>query len=245
MRYTLEALIVTKLLNIENDYFLKVTFSIYEQQINQVRSIIKRLEKELIVLKEYSEKCSVKKEKNKQQYANNSEKLAVENEKVFQNYKKLAQENINISFNKLGEYGFDVLITRLTKDIEEYKKKLEEYKSLKFAKYKQLAKTGWIKEYFGERVPATQIPKELQDPRNWREKAKAVKLDDEYELNYEFTSSLLHFTSYSLFTPNVASEEEINYTCFLINQYIREIISNIRKFSKVFIFDVFEENKIQ
>ena len=65
LRYTLETLIVTKLLNIENDYFLKVTFSIYEQQINKMKSIIKRLEKELIVLKEYSEKCSVKKEKNK------------------------------------------------------------------------------------------------------------------------------------------------------------------------------------
>ena len=90
----------------------------------------------------------------------------------------------------------------------------------------------------------TQVFKLLKDDRSWEEKAKLVELDKEYNLNYEMTSSLLHFTSYSLSTSNVAKEDEIKYNYMLINQYIKQITTNISAFSKVMIYDMFKVIKV-
>ncbi|MCK9454724.1 hypothetical protein [Sulfurimonas sp.] len=77
----------------------------------------------------------------------------------------------------------------------------------------------------------------LKDTRSWQKKAEAVGLEEEYKLNYEMTSAFLHFTSYSLLTPNIASQDEIDYKYRLINQYIEQITTNISIFSRVNLYD--------
>lgn len=167
--------------------------------------------------------------------------LIIENKKVFQKYKKEVLSHLNIYFDQLEEFGFEWLIVNLEQDIlKAYNEKLEEFKNLTLKKAKQLAKEEWFKEYFDVKSQHTKAFKCLSDVRTWREKATSVNLEEEYDLNYELTSSLLHFTSYSLFTSNQIDDDEIAYNYMLLNQYISQIINNISNFSKVMIFNLFD-----
>jgi len=241
LRYTLETLIITKLLIKENDFFAKIYFSIYKQQENKIKQMILRLKNEIEILKKYSEEYSKYFEQNKLKYASDRKKRAEENKKIFQSLKNKAQSEITIFMNKLEEFGFEELSKKLEKNtLVEYEKKLEEFENLTREKQKKLAQKEWFKKYFGAKVQPTQVFKLLKDDRSWKLKAKHVGLDKEYSLNYEMTSSLLHFTSYSLLTSNIAKEDEINYSYMLINQYIKQITANISEFTKVVIYDRFQ-----
>ena len=234
LRYTLETLIVTKLLIVEDDFFAKIYFSIYKQQENKIKQMIQRLKNEIQILKNYSEENSKLDAQNRLKYTLDFKKIAEENEKTFQFLKNKAQSEITIFMNQLEEYGFEALSVMLEKGtLLEYENKLKEFEELTLKKQKQLAKERWFKQYFGARVQHTQVFKLLTDNRTWKEKAKLVGLDKEYSLNYEMTSSLLHFTSYSLSTPNIAKEDEIKYNYMLINQYIKQITTNISAFSNL------------
>lgn len=70
LRYTLETLIVTKLLINEHDYFLKMYYSLYKQQENKVQNMISRIKKEIEILKEYSKSYNLEIEENKSIYTN-------------------------------------------------------------------------------------------------------------------------------------------------------------------------------
>jgi hypothetical protein len=245
LRYILETLIVTKLLIVEDDYFAKIYFSIYKQQENKIKQMIKRLKNEIKILKSYSEENSKHDAHNRSKYASDFIKIAEEDEKTFQFLKNKAQSEITIFMNQLEEFGFEALSIMLEKStLIEYENKLKEFEELTLKKQKQLAKEEWFKHYFGTRVQHTQVFKLLKDDRTWEEKAKLAGLDKEYSLNYEMTSSLLHFTSYSLSTSNVAKDEEVKYNYMLINQYIKQITTNISAFSKVMIYDMFKVIKV-
>jgi hypothetical protein len=236
---------VTKLLISEENYFAKIFFSIYKQQENKTKQMIIRVENEIQILKEYFQQYLSHIEKNKLECSTDLLKLPKKNEETFQQFKKILQEDINIFFNQLEEFGFEGLIPMLEKyTLSTYKEKLIELETLTLNKAKHLAKQEWFKNHFGTRVQHTKVFKLLEDDRNWKEKAQIVGLEKEYNLNYELTSSLLHFTSYSLSTSNVASEEEIEYNFMLINQYIHQITTNISAFSRVMMFDLFTVLKV-
>lgn len=245
LRYTLETLIVSKLLLTEDDYFAKIYFSIYKQQENKIKQMIHRLKNEIKILKNYSKENSNIDAQNRSKYASDFQKIVEENEKTFQLLKTKAQSEISIFMNQLEEFGFEALSIMLEKStLIEYENKLKEFEELTLKKQKQLAKEEWFKRYFGARIQHTKIFKLLKDDRTWEEKAKLVGLDKEYSLNYEMTSSLLHFTSYSLSTQNIAKEDEIKYNYMLINQYIKQITINISAFSKVVIYDMLKVIKV-
>ena len=240
LRYALETLIITKILIKEPDYFLKMYYSLYKHQENKIKQMITRIENELKILKKYSESYNLESEKNKQKNSSDIKKLMDEDEKIFQQYKKLVQGNINIFFDQLEEFGFEGLIPSLEEQtLKLYKDKLNEFENLTLNKAKHLSKEKWFNEYFDVKGQHTKVFKYLKDVRSWREKAETVDLQHEYELNYEVTSSLLHFTSYSLFTSNEISDDEINYNNMILNQYISQITTNISAFSKVMIYDIF------
>ncbi len=245
LRYTLETLIITKLLVKESDYFLKMYYSLYIHQENKIKHLISRLENEIELLKKYAIFYNLEVEKNMKKYSSDLIKLDDENEKVFKFFKQEAQSNINIFFNQLEDFGFDILVSHLEeKNLKIYKDKLSEFENLTLNKAKHLAKEPWFKEYFDVKKQHSKVFKCLTDVRSWKEKADIVDLKNEYELNYEVTSSLLHFTSYSLFTSNEIHIDEINYNNMIINQYVNQITINISAFSKVMIFDMFKVVKV-
>lgn len=248
-RYILETLIITKLLLKEENYFVKIYFAIYNQQENKINLIIQRLKYEIEILKKYAQEHSAETTQNRLKYSTQSnddeqklqaiKKITEENEKSFQQLKKELEKYTTIFVNELENYGFNDLANMLEKDtLQEYEKKLKEIQSLKSEQAKQLSKEQWFKSYFGKRVQHAQIfQKMLKDTRSWQEKAQTVGLEAEYKLNYEMTSTFLHFTSYSLLTSNIASQNEIDYMDRLINQYIEQITSNINIFSRVNLYD--------
>lgn len=241
LRFTLETLINTKLLVDENDYFLKLYFSIYIQQVNKTEAMVLRIKDEIEILKKYSKFYETTVEKLKIDYADNPEKFAKEDERYFQSIKKVTKEHINIFFSQLDELGFDMLIYGLENDIlNQYTQKLEEHEKLKLNKAKELAKEEWFKQYINVNKQSSKVFKSLIDKRSWSAKAKAVGLEKEYSINYESTSSLLHFTSYSLFTSNKIKDVEIEYNYMILNQYIKQICDNLRAVTKVMILDIFE-----
>lgn len=117
---------------------------------------------------------------------------------------------------------------------------MEEFEKLKSDKAKYLSKEDWFKAYFDVKGQSTKVFKDLADTRSWKEKAKIVGLEKEYSINYERSSSLLHFTAYSIITSSTISQEEIDYNYILINQYIKKISENISAFTKAIILDICE-----
>ena len=233
LRYIFETLVVTKLLIKENDYFVKIYFSIYKHKENKTKLMIRKLEDELKVLKEYFHQYLNEKKDNSLKYSTDLLKLAEENEKTFQAFKKILEENINISYSQIEDFGFDYLIYNLeNKFLLNYKLKLKKIEETRDEKSRQLCKAEWFKKYFsnGKIIQHTQVFKLLEDHRSWQQKTKDIGLYEEYCLNYEMTSSLLHFTSYSLFRAKKIQENDIKYNYMLINQYIKNITQNISTF---------------
>lgn len=228
-RYVLETLIITQLLIKEKDYFLKLYFSIYTQQENKIKNMKERLEEEIKVLKEYQVKY-------KQEIKNNT---SDENEKIFQKYKNEINRDIRIFTLKLEELGFDGLIYILKNEhLVQYENKLKEIQDKKIEKAELLEKE-WFKKYFPNEINnLEEVFGLLEDKRIWRKKAKDASLENEYKLNYEITSSLMHFNSYSLFTLKDIKDEEIKYYYLLLNQYLERIINNLNLFFKTTSFKI-------
>jgi len=240
LRYTLETLIVTCLLIQENDYFLKMYYALYEHQENKRNLMIKRVEKELELLREYTVKYAREKENNKQLYMGYPRKMNDENERIFQFYKEQIQKHINIYFHEIEKLGFENSLYLLENEIlKQYQNELKEFEQVKINRAKHLSKQEWFKKYFDVNKQHSKVFKSLKDKRSWEEKARLVNLIDEYKLNYERTSSLLHFNSYSLFTSNEIDNDEIHYNYQILNQYVSHIITNISAFSRVMMFDLF------
>lgn len=229
-RYVLETLIITQLLINEKDYFLKLYFSIYIHQENKIKNMKERLEEEIRILEEYQDKYE-------QEIKDNT---SYEDEENFQKYKNEINKDIRIFTLKLEEFGFGFLINTLKNGhLVQYEDKLKEIQDKKLSEVEELLKKEWFKKYFPNEIKNSKEVSGLLEDRNeknrfrgWEEKAKASGLENEYKLNYEITSSLMHFTSYSLFTLKDIKDEEIKYYYLLLNQYLERIINNLNLFSK-------------
>lgn len=233
-RYVLETLIITQLLIKEKDYFLKLYFSIYIHQENKIENMKERLEKEIKILEEYQFKY-------KQEIENKSLK---EGEEIFQKYKNEINKDIRIFTLKLEKFGFDFLIHILKiQHLVEYENKLKEIQDKKIAKAKELVNEDWFKKYFNVKNQHSKVFIFFKDERSWKEKAKITDLENEYKLNYEIVSSLMHFTSYSLFTLKDIKDEEIKYYYLLLNQYLERIKNNLDIFSKATLFEIVHYNE--
>jgi len=84
------------------------------------------------------------------------------------------------------------------------------------------------------------ILKEPRSTKSWLDKAKLVGLEDEYEQFYRFSSSLMHFGSYSIFTNPETNEEEISMLYRMMTQYIKKILENINGLCRLEYADTFQ-----
>ncbi len=246
LRYALETLIVSELLIQEKDYFLKLYYAVYTQQVNKTQATLSRLRREIGLLKKYEVSYKDEILLCERQYTYDPILLDDKSEEIFQSYKRMLQNDIYMFLSQLEEYGFEYLIEQLEETIlPQYIEKVTEYEELKKCKAKKLITEEWFKSYFGEIYQYSKVFTLLKDNRKWLKKAEAVGLKEEYENNYEMTSSLLHFTSYSLQTSNAISKDEKEYNYMIINQYIKKICSNLKAFSGAIIFDVFHTIKVK
>jgi len=240
-RYSLETLIISKLLVQEENYFLKLYFSLFTQQENKTEEMIKRIKYEISILEQYKDEFNNDIKANQEKYKNDIPKLSLSNEEIFKKYQSKIQDNVNIYYSKLNDYGFDFLILSLKKQILlPYTNKLKEFNNLKLLKAQELAKAEWFNKYFNTRKQHSKVFSLLRDTRPWKVKAKITGYESEYTLNYESTSSLLHFTSYSIFTQHHIKDEEIQYNNMVLSQYLNKIIINLKLFCKTTNFNIIQ-----
>ena len=98
---------------------------------------------------------------------------------------------------------------------------------------KTLAKNLDFNRKFQIKGQATKIPKILSDKRKWKQKAEDADLRNEYAFVYDYTSTILHCTSYSVLTNAEVEKPEFLTFRSLSNTFMRGIFENLFKFCGV------------
>jgi len=206
LRYCLEATIISKLFIIEKNYFLKFYYALNSQHEKKIQISIDRINSEILFL----------------QNLNTSSSKEVK--KIHTNI------HVYIDDHDIDKYSLTDLVFLLKDKLAFYKKSLKDIQELKKKEIKELSTEALFTEYFNQENQYTKILKQLEDKRGWKEKSINAGLEKEYILTYESTSSLLHFTSFSIFTEHDIGKNEVKENYSLISQYIKKVINNLEEF---------------
>lgn len=225
LRYSFETLIHLKIFFIEKEHLLRLNYSIYNHHIAKYSKLLKRAEEEILLLDEID---TFEKSLLSESVVNEKVITLPEIDELIEgNY----GSNITMFFEgvKFNGYGFHQHILK-EKVIKGYKAELEQLKKQRQEFEKTIIKDKFFQSIFGTKIQSNQVEKLLSDQRSWDEKSKLTNLEKEYALMYDMTSSIIHSTSYSLFTSDELNENEKKIFYSLLNQYIEKINKNIRLF---------------
>jgi|GEM_PF-2196864 hypothetical protein len=219
VRYILEALISLKLiLNDKNNaytlYYLG-KIELYEK----CERIIEKIKTEITILKRLEEKenCLIDKiETEKSNYNEYINKIK-EIEKIID--KEIDDEiSLYAKDAKINGCGFQIAL------VEENALPYYQNVQQKIMDSINLFKTD---ELFNSRYKfdsdIKELKKNISSNINWREKAKRVGLEREYTHIYDYTSSLMHFTPYSIMTETNLLETEETMLSNYMYQYLMKI----------------------
>ena len=229
LRYILEAQIHSVLLCNEDDYFEKIYYNGIGHKIKKHELLLAQSKKDLALLPKYHEEenkfCfdEVKTEEDAKAILNSQDLI----------YDKLDEE-FSIFLDATEFFGINnqesMIKTKIIPGIENEIKNLE---ALRRDIYKDLASKTDFNRKFNIRGQTSKIPKVISDKRTWKQKAIDAGLDDEYTFVYDYTSSLLHCTSFSILSnPDIEAPE---FTTFrsLSNKLMRNISKNLFTFCRV------------
>lgn len=231
LRYTLEALIQIELLRKEKKYRYILFYSIYNHQINKTEKLLERLKNEILLIEHFEKLEKEELEKKSSNFDKEDfQKLVKQIEEQGKEFDKIVHQEITLFFGDFENLGFtlqkDFMVKNLKKQMDD---KLAELHQLKIDKAKELIKNENISKHFDFRKQHSRVFKEMKDLRSWEVKAKEVALENEYKLMYDFTSSLLHCTSYSIITSNNPIGDENILTLSLIHQYSKRIYDRVKE----------------
>jgi len=233
IRFSLEALIQTKLLLREPEYTYKLYYSIYNHQIDKTNKLIERLKLEISIIEEFEERDIDNKKFDPLiiDYQLPSEEIIKSIKPVENELYDEADKIINIFWGDFRKHGFSYtgyfLKNKTLKDLDS---RLDEVNSLKIKKAKQLLQNNELNNIFDFKRQYSRVFKELKDDRSWRQKAKETELENEYNLVYDFTSAIILATSYSFSTKNKYQGREEYMAIDMITQYSNRIISNLKMY---------------
>lgn len=247
LRYILETLINVKLLNLEETYTFKLYYSIFSVQVEKTEKFISKINQEIELAKKYDER-----EKKEQKEL--MDRIDVTDAKLYkEDLDKITTSIDNDSDYesvifwgdyKNNGYGFTSHLIE-TKVKSEYEKRLSEL-SAKLSQVKtKVYNDSRLKTLFGF-ASEEDVYAKLKERRTWKDRAKAVDLENDYILIYDLSSSIIHSTVYSLFTDNDLNESDTSLVNTLVTRYINNIVrelktySNVDKLSKFVIINVKE-----
>ena len=224
LRKTLEQLITSRLINIEPDYYIKFYFGRFITSEQQISKYIDRLIYEIKLLKELAEK--------ENGLLRNLSKIEIQTGsiKALMNLvDEEASRTVNHHFDNVEYWGYDFFSYHLENTkLPYYKSELDKIITLKEETAKRIVKNEFFKSKFNTHQ-VSQVFDLLKDTRNWSEKAKIAELEKEYGLLYSFTSSIIHFGSYSVFTEfELREDEKIMYANYFY-QYVDKILIEMDK----------------
>lgn len=229
LRFSFETLIHTKIFFKEPEHIIRLKYRLYTHYEEKYTKLIKRVEEEILLLKE------IETFENQKTLKLNNEQLNIDD--VDKLIDKKFGSNITMFFEgvKFNGYGFHQNILK-EKVQKIYENELEKFKSEKNDFEVKIIKNKIFQEIYGINIQSNQVEKKISDGRNWKEKAHFVNLEKEYKLMYDLTSSLIHSTSYSLLTNSEMIEQEKKLYYNLLNQYVKQINENLRLFCSLDLF---------
>lgn len=243
LRYILETLIQTELLNIEPEYTYKLFYSIHNHQIDKTNKFIERIKKEILIMEKY-ELEDKKTTKIILDGVERKENVEATQEK-YQNAVNKLDEKADLEYTmfcgnfKFNGYGYTKSL--LENDVlPEYQKRLNLFEEGKIEIAKKLINKASVSKHFQFNRQHTKVFKELKDIRTWKEKAKVAQLENEYDLVYDLSSAVLHSTSYSYMTSNDIKEEEMIMIKKLCFQYSKKIMINLNTLTNMGLYEKFK-----
>ncbi len=221
-RYLLETLISTEIMLKEKEYIYEIYYYRNVELKEKLKIVIKRIKKEIIYLQDFAD------EKDRRADWSNVNSDVLEsielNKEIEEEIYLKAKENITLIFEGVELNGFSFqkhiveenILKKCEKDLDNISKEIE-----------VLSEEAIFSDLFREEGINKKYKKYRK--KSWHKKAKIVGLEDEYKYIYDFTSSLIHFSSYSIFTSNEFIDEEIDMMYSFILQYLERIHNNLIK----------------
>jgi hypothetical protein len=248
LRYILETLIQTELLLIEPKYTYILFYSIHNHQTDKTNKIIERIKKEILIMEKYESEDSntikiLSDEHKTQEDTKKSQEIFQKAVKELDDKADLEYTMFCGNFKHFG-YGYTKSILE-NKILPEYLKRLKLFENSKNEIAKILLKKPSVAGLFQFNNQPTKVFKELKDTRSWKEKARVVQLEDEYDLIYDLSSAVLHSTSYSYLTIKGIDEFEIEMIVKLCFQYSKKIMINLNAYTKMELFEIFKVIEIE
>lgn len=227
LRFLLETCITVRLLANDISYKYKVKYSIYIRQIEISKSLAEYAHIDIQLLDELEERTASLIEEYQ-----NSEKI-LELPKEFHNLYDELDKKISIFLDAAPING----ASYHKNFIKKYIKSLEERESEISAEWikvkKSLINDDNIRANFDFKKQESRVEKELTDSRSWKKKAESVNLSEMYNIIYNYTSLLMHSTSYSILLPNQLDKSETLMIVSLSTRLVADILKNLREFASI------------
>ncbi|NWA28528.1 hypothetical protein HX866_26910 [Pseudomonas gingeri] len=227
LRFVFETCITARLLNLESSYKFKIRFSIYKHQLDKSRSLglqanaeIQRLNK----LKQAEDQIDEK--------YNLREHSITNRQKIDTLYEDLNNE-ISIFLDSAESMGADFLCHKIKQYIQSHEAREAEIKKEWELIKKEILQDPEALSFFDFKGQISKVDKELTDKRTWKEKAIAVGLGEIHDFLYDYTSSIMHSTSYSLMIPNELEAGERFMIEGLSARFTYSILIELCKFARI------------
>ncbi|NQZ33912.1 MAG: hypothetical protein HRU06_21800 [Oceanospirillaceae bacterium] len=227
LRFLFETCITTRILVSEESFKYKLRYSIYRHQLEKSESLKKYALIDIAKLDNLSiEEALLKKD------APDIEAILKEKKAVDMLYDALDTEiSIFLDMAEFNGAGFHkTYIDSFLSQHEEREKEIaSEWSEVK----KTLLESEEANSFFDFRNQTSRVAKELKDNRTWKKKAEEAGLLEMYDFIYDYTSSLLHSTSYSLLVPNQLDEGEKLMIIGLATRITSDALKNLCKFATI------------
>lgn len=227
LRFLFETCITTRILVAEESFKYKLRYSIYKHQLEKSKSLEEYALKDLRRLDKLSAEEDSLHQKSSSPDQFMETKIAID--KLYDDLDK----EISIFLDMAEFNGADFHKTYINAFLSQHREREEKIDNEWLEVKKSLLEDEEATSLFDFRGQISRVEKELKDTRSWKVKAEDVGLKEMYNFIYDYTSSLLHSTSYSLLVPNQLEEGEKLMILGLATRIKRDALTNLCKFSGI------------
>ena len=226
LRFLFETCITARLLVSDEKFKYKVRYSIYKHQLEKANSLIEYSKLDLEILSNLESK-------EKYLHENMDESNVKE---VFSEVDKLyddLDEEISILLDNAEFNGAELHKTFVNNYIDNQIDRKNEISKEWEIKKKELISDREACSLFEFHNQPSKVESELKDTRSWKQKAIDANLSQMHEFIYDYTSSLMHSTSYSVLVPNQLDEAEITMILSLATRLNCDILKKLKIFAGI------------
>jgi hypothetical protein len=226
VRFLFETLIQLELVKKEPKHIYILLYSIYNHQVTKTNKLYEELKSNLLVLDKIIElreqlikyiETPTNTKKNKLVYTKHINQ-EIADILLSRTYIFLAHID-KIEPTEVRKILMEIYMPKYEKLIDDLANEKKHYA-------KEIIKKPFITNLFDFKNQFSKVFTQFKDTRSWSDKAKEVGLLDDYIYMYDYTSSLIHSTSYSLITSPNIDDEEIGTNLIFIRQYLLLILNN-------------------